>query len=86
MEGRKDRRQCVNRMQIMKKYPDVNAVVHSHSEDVLPYTVIEQEVEPVYHMAGFLGTYTHFSLPSPALPSVLFLELAMEKRQMTVLV
>jgi len=29
--------------------------VHSHSEDVLPYTVIERELEPVYHMAGFLG-------------------------------
>ena len=42
--------------EILKKYPDVNAVVHSHSEDVLPYTVIDTHVEPVYHMAGFLGT------------------------------
>src|SRR3989337_2517920 len=26
--------------EILKRYPDVNAVVHSHSEDVLPYTVV----------------------------------------------
>lgn len=43
--------------EIMKKYPDVVSVVHSHSEDVLPYTVVGSVgVEPVYHMAGFLGT------------------------------
>jgi ribulose-5-phosphate 4-epimerase/fuculose-1-phosphate aldolase len=40
----------------MKRYPDVNAVVHSHSEDVLPYTVISTAPEPMYHMAGFLGS------------------------------
>lgn len=41
----------------MKSYPDINAVVHSHSEDVLPYTVLDSIIlEPVYHMAGFLGT------------------------------
>ena len=53
----------------MKRYPDVNAVVHSHSEDVLPYTVLDSAgngngdgdgkgmlgMRPVYHMAGFLG-------------------------------
>jgi len=41
--------------EIMKRYPDVQAVVHSYCEDVLPYTVAEQGLEPVYHMAGFLG-------------------------------
>ena len=59
--------------EILKRYPDVNVVVHSHSEDVLPYTVLnsagdEDEdgdgkgdgkgmrgMQPVYHMAGFLG-------------------------------
>jgi ribulose-5-phosphate 4-epimerase/fuculose-1-phosphate aldolase len=34
--------------------------VHSHSEDVLPYTVLPPQngigLEPVYHMAGFLGS------------------------------
>ena len=43
--------------EILKRYPDVNAVVHSHNEDVLPYTVAGSvSVEPTYHMAGFLGT------------------------------
>ncbi|KAF1958487.1 arad-like aldolase/epimerase [Byssothecium circinans] len=44
--------------EILKAYPDINSVVHSHSEDVLPYTVLETEsvgVEATYHMAGFLG-------------------------------
>lgn len=44
--------------EILKRYPDVNAVVHSHAEDVLPYTVLDSvTVESVYHMAGFLGVY-----------------------------
>ncbi|EUC42138.1 hypothetical protein COCMIDRAFT_29209 [Bipolaris oryzae ATCC 44560] len=42
--------------EILKRYPDVNAVVHSHAEDILPFTVIDTPLEPVYHMAGFLGT------------------------------
>jgi ribulose-5-phosphate 4-epimerase/fuculose-1-phosphate aldolase len=46
--------------EILKKYPDVNSVVHSHAEDVLPYTVIETEVQPTYHMAGFLGAFCVF--------------------------
>ena len=42
---------------ILNAYPDVNAVVHSHSEDVLLYTVLGSiGLEPVYHMAGFLGS------------------------------
>jgi ribulose-5-phosphate 4-epimerase/fuculose-1-phosphate aldolase len=54
----------------MKKYPDINAVVHSHSEDVLPYTVINTEVEPVYHMAGFLGSSVpNFDIETAYLPS-----------------
>lgn len=45
--------------EILKRYPDVQSVVHSHSEDVLPYTVLRggAEPEPVYHMAGFLGLW-----------------------------
>ncbi|KAJ4986169.1 hypothetical protein SVAN01_08322 [Stagonosporopsis vannaccii] len=41
---------------IMKAYPDINAVMHSHAEDVLPYTALNSiSPEPVYHMAGFLA-------------------------------
>lgn len=42
--------------EILRRYPDVNSVVHSHAEDVLPYTVLRGvSVQPTYHMAGFLG-------------------------------
>jgi len=54
--------------EILKRYTDVNAVVHSHSEDVLPYTVLNSlsgnengdemamlGMQPVYHMARVLG-------------------------------
>lgn len=41
--------------EILKKYPDVNAVVHSHAEDVLPYTLVDVPMQPAYHMAGFMG-------------------------------
>jgi hypothetical protein len=71
--------------EIMKRYPDVNAVVHSHSEDVLPYTVIEQGVESVYHMAGFLGVFLSvLSLTPPLSPPSLPLPLptySMELKQ-----
>lgn len=45
--------------EILKRYPDINAVVHSHAEDVLPYTIVRRstQLEPMYHMAGFLGAY-----------------------------
>ncbi|KAH7135549.1 class II aldolase and Adducin N-terminal domain-containing protein [Dendryphion nanum] len=43
--------------EIFKRYPDVNSVVHSHAEDVLPYTILNGvDLKPVYHMAGFLGS------------------------------
>lgn len=51
---------------ILKAYPDINAVVHSHAEDVLPYTVLDSiSPEPVYHMAGFLGSLSFAMLACP---------------------
>lgn len=44
--------------EIMRKFPDVVSVVHSHNEDVLPYTVLSDlELTSIYHMAGFLGSW-----------------------------
>lgn len=44
--------------EIYKKFPDVNCVVHSHAEAVLPYVTSGVPLMPVFHMAGFLGEYT----------------------------
>jgi hypothetical protein len=41
--------------EIYKRFPTVNAVVHSHSSDVLPYTVSGVPLRSTIHMAGFLG-------------------------------
>jgi ribulose-5-phosphate 4-epimerase/fuculose-1-phosphate aldolase len=35
--------------------PDVNAVVHSHSPDVLPFTVTNAPFKALIHVAAFLG-------------------------------
>lgn len=40
---------------IYSTYPDVQCVVHSHSEAVIPFTAAGIQVKPVFHMAGFLG-------------------------------
>jgi len=47
---------CIH-SEIMKKFPEVNAVIHSHSEAVVPYTISGVPMKPCFHMAGFLGTH-----------------------------
>ena len=42
--------------EIFKRYPDVQCVVHSHAEAVLPYATSTVPLLPMYHMGGFLGT------------------------------
>lgn len=41
--------------EIYKRHATVQAVVHSHSESVVPYTISGVPLRPCYHMAGFLG-------------------------------
>jgi ribulose-5-phosphate 4-epimerase/fuculose-1-phosphate aldolase len=41
--------------EIYKVRPDVNAVVHSHSPTVVPFTVTRAKLQPLLHNAGFLG-------------------------------
>jgi ribulose-5-phosphate 4-epimerase/fuculose-1-phosphate aldolase len=41
--------------EIFRMFPDVNCVVHSHAEAVLPYVTSGVPLLPVFHMAGFLG-------------------------------
>jgi HCOMODA/2-hydroxy-3-carboxy-muconic semialdehyde decarboxylase len=41
--------------EIYKVRSDVNAVVHSHSPTVVPFTVTRAKLRPLLHNAGFLG-------------------------------
>jgi ribulose-5-phosphate 4-epimerase/fuculose-1-phosphate aldolase len=41
--------------EILRKYPEAKCVIHSHSEAVIPFTIGQHGVKPVFHMAGFLG-------------------------------
>ncbi|KAH7000656.1 class II aldolase and Adducin domain-containing protein [Ilyonectria destructans] len=41
--------------EIYKRHPDIHAIVHSHSEAVVPYSISNAPLRACYHMAGFLG-------------------------------
>ena len=41
--------------EIYRARPDVEAVVHSHSPNVIPLGATGQRLRPIFHMAGFLG-------------------------------
>ena len=41
--------------EVYRRHKDIGAVVHSHAESVIPYTVAGVPLRPCYHMAGFLG-------------------------------
>lgn len=42
---------------IYRHRPDVNAIVHSHSASVLPFSISKSgALQPVMHMSGFLGS------------------------------
>jgi ribulose-5-phosphate 4-epimerase/fuculose-1-phosphate aldolase len=40
--------------EIYRQRPDVMAVVHSHSDSVIPFGITKGRLKPVYHMASFL--------------------------------
>ncbi|KAK2049326.1 class II aldolase and Adducin domain-containing protein [Colletotrichum somersetense] len=41
--------------EIYKRHPEIKAVIHSHSEAVVPYTISGVALKAVSHMCGFLG-------------------------------
>ncbi|KAI0153341.1 class II aldolase and Adducin N-terminal domain-containing protein [Pestalotiopsis sp. NC0098] len=45
--------------EIYKLYPATNAVLHSHADSVIPYTINGVPMRPCYHMAGFLGHWVN---------------------------
>ena len=42
--------------EIYRQRPDVMAIVHSHSDAVIPFGVTKSALKPIYHMASFLYT------------------------------
>jgi len=40
--------------EMYRQRPDVMAVVHSHSDSVIPFAVTKGRLRPIYHMASFL--------------------------------
>lgn len=44
--------------EVLKRFPGMNAVVHSHSEAVVPHSISGVPFEPCFNMAGFLGKHT----------------------------
>ncbi len=51
--------------EILKQYPNVKSVVHSHSEAVLPYTVSGVPLQAAFHIAGFLGLHSPIHRQQP---------------------
>jgi len=54
-----DRRPYLERClhgEIYRQRPDVMAIVHSHSDAVIPFGITQSALKPVYHMASFLYT------------------------------
>jgi ribulose-5-phosphate 4-epimerase/fuculose-1-phosphate aldolase len=41
--------------EIYKAYPEVRAVVHSHSPAIIPFGATAAPLQPIYHMSSFLG-------------------------------
>lgn len=41
--------------EIYKKRPDVNAVVHSHSPTIIPFSVTQKPLRAIFHNGHFLG-------------------------------
>lgn len=46
---------CIH-SEILKRYPGVNSVIHSHCADILPYCVSSVPLKPTIHMSGFLSS------------------------------
>ena len=53
--GRESVRERFIHGEIYKTRPEVMAVVHNHSPSVVPFSVTEVPMRPIYHMASFVG-------------------------------
>jgi ribulose-5-phosphate 4-epimerase/fuculose-1-phosphate aldolase len=41
--------------ELYKAYPEIKAVVHSHSPSIIPFGATKVPLRPIYHMSSFLG-------------------------------
>jgi HCOMODA/2-hydroxy-3-carboxy-muconic semialdehyde decarboxylase len=41
--------------EIYKAYPEIKAIVHSHSPSIIPFGTTTAPLRPIYHMSSFLG-------------------------------
>src|SRR5687768_14838477 len=53
--GRESVRERFIHGEVFKARPDVMAVVHNHSPSVIPFSVTGVPMQPIYHMASFVG-------------------------------
>jgi HCOMODA/2-hydroxy-3-carboxy-muconic semialdehyde decarboxylase len=53
--GRESVRERFIHGEVYKARPDVFAVVHNHSPAVIPFSVTDAALRPVFHMAAFIG-------------------------------
>ncbi|HVH27841.1 MAG TPA: class II aldolase/adducin family protein [Vicinamibacterales bacterium] len=54
LKGREQYSERFIHSEIYKARPDVRAVVHNHSQDVIPFSVSTVRLRPVFHVASFL--------------------------------
>ena len=53
--GRESVRERFIHGEVFKARPEVNAVVHNHSPAVVPFSITQVPMRPVFHMAAFVG-------------------------------
>jgi HCOMODA/2-hydroxy-3-carboxy-muconic semialdehyde decarboxylase len=53
--GRESVRERYIHGEIYKTRPEVMAIVHNHSPTVVPFSVTDVTLRPLFHMAGFIG-------------------------------
>lgn len=54
-EGRESVRERFIHGEILRARPEVMCVVHNHSPSVVPFSVTDVPMRPLYHMAAFIG-------------------------------
>lgn len=54
-QGRESVRERFIHGEVYKARPEVTAVVHNHSPTVVPFSVSQVQLRPIFHMAAFVG-------------------------------